>query len=123
MSLNFPKTVDVRAMFRHAYELIDVVGDEVTLLLRNDSGTYDSVGPLKAKVSELRVQDLIGGSTARVGDLKAILRAQSIPPGQRRLEAKDRVLWQGRHYAVVQYDDATARIGTEVLGVSIILRG
>ena len=123
MPLNFPTTIDVQAKFREAYELIDVVGDDLTLLLRNDAGAYVSIGPIKAKVSELRVQDLIVGSTARVGDLKAILRAASIPAGQRRLESKDRAQWKGRQYAVVQYDDATARIGDEVLGVSIILRG
>lgn len=123
MPLNFPTTIDVQAKFREAYELIDVVGDEVTLMLRNDAGTYDIVGPLKAKVSELRMQDIVIGSTARVGDLRAILRAQSIPPGQRRLESKDRVQWRGRQYGVVQYDDATASIGAEVLAVGIILRG
>jgi len=123
MPLNFPTTVDVQAKFREAYELIDVVGDEVLLMLRNAAGTFDDVGPLKAKVSELRMQDIAAGSTARVGDLRAILRASSIPAGMGRMEQKDRVLWRAREYAVVQYDDATASIGAEVLAVTIIMRG
>ena len=44
MPLNFPTTIDVQAKFREAYELIDVVGDEVTLMLRNDAGSVASPG-------------------------------------------------------------------------------
>lgn len=117
-------TADVQERFRKAYDyLINLVGDDVTLMLRNDTGTYDNVGPLKAKVSELRMQDIVAGSTARVGDLRAILLASSIPAGQRRMEQKDRIAWRAREYSVVQYDDATASIGAEVFGVTIIMRG
>lgn len=123
MALNFPTTVDVQAKFRDAYELIDVVGDLVTLRLRGDDGSYTDVATIKAKVSQLRPQDIIAGSSAQVGDLRAVLRATSIPAGMRRMERKDRVLWRGREYAVVEYDDATASIGTEVFGVNIFIRG
>ena len=123
MPLNFPATADIQAAFRAAYGLIDTVGDVITLRLRSDAGGFVDVGPLTAKVSELRLSEIVPGSGAQVGDLRAILQAQAIPSGQRRLEMKDRVLWRGREYAVIQYDDATASIGAEVLAVSIILRG
>jgi hypothetical protein len=114
--------MDLQARFRSAYQLIALVGDDITLMYRTDLG-YDSVGPLKAKVAELRMNEIVAGSSARIGDLRAIVLASSIPAGQRRLELKDRVLWRGRQYAVVQYDDATASIGDEVMGVNIYLRG
>jgi hypothetical protein len=122
--VSLPSTSWIQERFRSAYSLmIAAVGDDVTLMLRNAGGTFDNVGPLKAKVSELRLQDIVVGSTARVGDLRVILLAGSIPAGQRRMESKDRVLWRAREYAVVQYDDATASIGAEVMAVNIIVRG
>lgn len=121
MALN---TANIQAAFRSAYEvLITAVADEVTLRLRSDAGTYTDVGPIKAKVAELRLSEIVPGSAAQVGDLRAILLAQSIPADQRRMEMKDRVLWRGREYAVIQYDDASASIGAEVMAVNIILRG
>lgn len=122
MALNLPTTADLQAKFREAYALIDVVGDEVTLRLRQDDGSYTDVA-LKAKVSQLKPQDIIAGSTAQVGDLRAIVNAASIPAGMRRLERKDRMLWRGREYAVLEYDDATASIGADVLAVNIFVRG
>jgi len=113
--------IDLQARFRAAYQMIALVGDDITLMYRTDIG-YDSVGPIKAKVAELRMNEIVAGSSARIGDLRAIVLAASIPAG-RRLELKDRVQWRGRQYAVVQYDDATASIGAEVMAVNIYLRG
>lgn len=121
MNLSTPA---LQSAFRWAHELlINAVADEVTLLVRNDAGTFDNVGPLRAKVSELRMQDIVAGSTARTGDLRVILLASSVPVGQRRLEEKDRVLWRAREYGVIQYDDATDSIGAQVMAVTIIVRG
>jgi hypothetical protein len=123
MELTFPSTAAVQDSFRAAYQMIAVYGDDVLLRLRNAAGGYDDVGPLKAMVSALRLTDLVAGSTAQIGDLRAILLSSSIPPGQRRMEQKDRILWRGREYAVLQYDDATPSVGGEVLAVNIIIRG
>lgn len=117
-------TATLQQAFKAAHELLmNACADEVLLMLRNATSDFDTVGPLKAKVAELRMQDVVAGSTARAGDLSVILLASSIPPGQRRLEAKDRVLWRGREYAVIQYDDATDSIGAQVLAVKILVRG
>lgn len=123
-----PSTAWLQQKFRAAHQmLIGAVGDDVTLLLRNDTavgpGYYIPHGPLKAKVSELRMQDIVAGSSARIGDVRVILEASAIPAGLRRLEEKDRVLWRGRQYGVVQYDDATDSIGAQVMAVNIIVRG
>jgi len=122
MHIRFPATEQLQNQFRAAYEMIETVGEFVVLRYRLDDGGYDDA-MVKGKVSELRLVDIVAGSTARVGDLRVILHAKSIPLGARKMESKDRVNWRGREYAVVQYDNATASIGGEVFGVSIIVRG
>lgn len=116
-------TPDVQSLFRAAHDLLlGLLGDQVTLKLRQADGTFADAGPYKAKVSELRLQDVVAGSTARAGDLRVILLAADLQ-GQRRLELKDRVLWRGREYGVLQYDDATDSIGSESFAVNVFLRG
>lgn len=121
--LPMPDPAVLRAQFELAYELIDVVGDPVNIILRNDDGTYADPVAAMAKVSQFKVDELITGSPARQGDLRAILRATSIPPGQRRLEQRDRVQWKGKSYSVMNYDDATHAVAGAVMAVELWLRG
>ena len=121
--LPLPDPVKLRDDFRAAYALIDLVGDCVTVEMRNKAGGYDPPFTIKAKVSGFKLEELIAGGPARQGDLRAIARASALPAGMRRLEAKDRVTWRGRPMAVLNYDDATHALGGEVLGVELWLRG
>lgn len=118
-----PTTTQLQSWFHQAYQLLGVVADEVTLRYRESGNTWSEVGPIKGKVSALKLSEIVAGSTARVGDLRVILDTMAIPAGQRRMELKDRVLWRGREYAVVDYDDATASIGADQFAVWIIIRG
>jgi broad specificity polyphosphatase/5'/3'-nucleotidase SurE len=106
-----------------AYAGLDVVGDPITIVLRNDDGSYAAPVQAIARVSQFRLDELIAGSPARQGDFKALLRATWIPVGQRRLESRDRVLWRSQPYSVINYDDATHAVAGTVFAVMLWLRG
>jgi len=119
----FPSAAQLLADGRAAYAGLDVVGDPIAIILRGDDGSYAAPVDAVAKVSQFRLDELIAGSPARQGDLKALLRAKWIPAGQRRLEARDRVQWREKSYAVINYDDATHAVAGEVMAIMLWLRG
>lgn len=122
MATQFPPQGDIQAWFRDAYGLLLAVAEDIVLRYRQEDLTFTEI-QAKAKPSELVLTDIVAGSSARIGDVKLIVHASSIPPGTRRMEQKDRVLWRGREYAVVQYDHATPSIGGEPMAITIIVRG
>jgi hypothetical protein len=119
----FPSDAQLIADGMASYAGLDVVGDPIEIILRNDDGTYAAPVNAVAKVSQFRLDELFDGSPARQGDVKALLRATWIPAGQRRLEQRDRVQWRGKPYSVINYDDATHAVAGTVLGVMLWLRG
>ena len=119
----FPSAAQMIADGEAAYAGLDVVGDPIEIVVRNDDGSYAQPVRAVAKVSQFRLDELFDGSPARQGDLKALLRATWIPAGQRRLESRDRVLWRSQPYSVIQYDDATHAVAGTVFAVMLWLRG
>jgi hypothetical protein len=102
--------------------LIEFCGEEVVVRQKQGAGFVD-LDPIPAKVSAYRVQDLIPGASARIGDLVAIVMRDDLPPELTRLESKDRVTWRGRDYAVMNYDDATSSLAGQGVVVTMLLRG
>jgi hypothetical protein len=123
MGLPLPNPKKLAAQFRETYALIDTVGDDLTLELRNSAGGYDPPFTVKAKVSGFKLTDLVAGSSVRQGDLRAIIRSAALPAGMRRLEQKDRATWAGRPHAILNYDIATHAFAGEVMAVELWLRG
>ncbi len=119
----FPSPEQLRADGAGVYAGLDQVGDPIEIIVRNDDGTYATPVPAVAKVSQFRLDELIAGSPARQGDVKALLRATWIPAGQRRLEQRDRVQWRGKPYSVINYDDATHAVAGTVFAIVLWLRG
>ena len=123
MARGIPTPEQYRAMFRPMHAMIDSVGEPVTIRVRNAAGTYDDHGPIMAKMSAFRADEIIPGGPAKLGDVRAIVRAGALPPGLRRLENKDRVSWKGRDYAVTNWDDSSHAVGGETMAVEIWIRG
>jgi len=122
--LSMPSTARLQSQFRDAHRLIEVVGEPVTIELRAPDDTYETFGPVKAKVSTFAMADILANAVLRQGDLKALLHgdawtALGIPD----LQQKDRVRWRGRAYSVLRFDTATHSLAGELFAVEMVLRG
>jgi hypothetical protein len=102
--------------------LVEFCGETVTIRQRSGAG-YVDLKPIPAKVSAYRIQDIIPGASARIGDLIAIVLREDLPLDLPRLEQRDRVTWRGRDYAVLNYDDATSSLAGQGVVVTMLLRG
>lgn len=95
--------------------------ETVTLHVNNGTGfdTYQA----KAHVSNYRAQDLVEGGSIKLGDLRLIIDADTVPDGLRRLEAKDRIEVRGRVYGVEYWDDMSRSVGSTVIAYEAAVRG
>jgi hypothetical protein len=123
MGLPMPQPAQLAKRFGAAYALIDAVGDDVGLELRNASGGYDPPIIVKAKVSGFKTTDLIPGGPVVQGDFRAIIRFAALPAGMRPMDKRDRVTWAGRPYAVLNWDAATHALAGTAMAVELWLKG
>lgn len=107
-----------------AYQRVfDATGEHITVKINTEPGVWESHGPLLARPSALRPEDIAAGSTLKQGDMKFIVLALTFPV-QRRLEQKDRITWRGRDYAVISDDFGSTRSTSgNTLAREILARG
>lgn len=92
-------------------------------VLANSDGGFVSI-PTRALVSEYQDSDLIEGGSIVLGDMKVMLLQADIERlGIPRLGLADRVVIDGRAYAVIHWDAYTRTVGTTTLAVDLIVRG
>lgn len=119
--MRFPTASQISTWGRDTYAMLDTLGEAVTIEVHNGAG-YDPF-PAKAVVGAYRREELVVGGPIEQGDLRALFNAATFPDLPRRLERKDRVLWRGDLYAVMNHDDATRTGAGEVFGIELQLRG
>lgn len=106
---------------RSYVDALDTVGEPVVLRRRTGEATFDDL-PAVGMVKTMRLQDLVPGGPAQLGDFVLILLKRNLPAGYR-LERKDRVTVRGRDYAVVNWDDMTRGVRGHMFAVDVLLRG
>lgn len=119
--MRFPSPAQIQAWGREAYAMLNALGDDVVVHVWNGTG-YDE-HPARALVGAYRREELVPGGPVEQGDLKALFDAAAFPALGRRLERRDRVLWRGDLYAVMNHDDATRTGAGDVFGHELQLRG
>jgi hypothetical protein len=119
--MRFPSPAQIQQWGRETYAMLDALGDPVAIHVHNGAGfdEHTAVGVVGA----YRREELVPGGPIEQGDLKALFNAASFPATGRRLERKDRVLWRGALYAVMNHDDATRTGAGETFGIELQLRG
>ncbi len=95
--------------------------EPMTLLVNNGTG-YDEI-QVTGRPYRYQSTDLVEGGPIKLGDMRLIIDADSIPDGTRRLEAKDRVEVRGKRYGVIDWDDMTRSVGGQVLAINCTVRG
>lgn len=99
-------------------------GQSVSVTLKVSNGTgWDEHTGIKAHVSNYQESDLVAGGSIKVGDLKLIILADSLPADLRALEQKDRIEIGGKSYAVMHWDTHTRSIGDDLMAVEATVRG
>ena len=106
----------------HDFVVNDLGVDEVVTIKENN-GTAFVDHPSRAVVTQHRESDLIPGGTIQQGDLKLIISGTKWPAGLRDLEKKDRVVIQGKPYAVVHFDRFSRNVGGSPVAYELTVRG
>jgi hypothetical protein len=116
----FPSAAQLIADGLAAHAGIDIAGEPVTI---EADGT--SYGPVMAMVSAYRVGELVPGGPIETGDWRCLIFWPSFAALGigRRLERKDRLIWRGRRYAVLQFDDAGHAAAGQIFAAELQLRG
>ena len=120
--MNMPTTGWLQQTFAPIYELIDSAGEDIVIRENDGTGNYTDHNPIKAKPNPLKLEDLVGGSTAKQGDFFLICRAETFPVA-RSLEQKDRVRFRGRDYSIINDDANQHSIGGVVYARILHVRG
>lgn len=94
----------------------------VTLMVNNGKG-YDEYCGVHAHVSNWRESELIADGTIKIGDLRLIILAESIPCEIDRMQLKDRIKIGDRAYAVIHWDSNTRSIGADTVAIECTVRG
>jgi hypothetical protein len=120
--MRYPTPLFIQRMGREAYLFLETLGEPVTIMASDGAGGFTEY-PATMVPGAYRREDLVPGGPIEQGDVKGIFDASKFPPIGRRLERKDRVLWRGRLYAVLNHDDATRAGAAEIFGHELQLRG
>jgi hypothetical protein len=120
--MSMPSTAQLQAMFLPLLDLIDSVGEAITIRESTAPGQFTDHPPLRAKAQPFKAEELLAGSAAKQGDFKLLCRANRFPVS-RHLEQKDRVVFRGREYAVMNDDANQYSIGGQVLVRVLHVRG
>jgi hypothetical protein len=120
--MRFPTPAQIQEWGRETYAMLDALGEPVIIMLANAAGGFDEFGA-KAVMGAYRREELVPGGPIEQGDVKGLFNAASFPAIGRRLERKDRVLWRGRLYSVLNHDDATRSGAAAIFGIELQLRG
>jgi hypothetical protein len=111
------------AQYQSMYDrFLGPLSQKVGIRLNNGTG-FDPEILVDAHVSKYREQELVNDGPVMIGDLKLIIVYESLPVGMRDLEIKDRIVIDGRSYAVVRYDRHTRTVGDVVVAVEVTVRG
>jgi len=95
---------------------------EVTLHVNNGTG-FDKYTGVKARVIRYDETTLPANSTIKIGDLKLIILADTVPAGLRALELKDRIEIAGKIHSVMMWDPFTGTVGGELISITAAVRG
>ena len=108
--------------YQQMYQRFNKLYQVVTLMINNGTGftTYEGI---KAHVARYTEDDLVSGSSVKVGDIKVIIPSQNIPDSISMMREKDRIEIDGRSYAVVLWDDYTRKMGEDLVAVQVAVRG
>ena len=111
------------ATYKRMYNsILGPLAQEVIILLNNGTGFTRQSGVM-AHVSAWKESELVVEGSIKIGDLKLIIRSDTLPAGMRDLEQKDRIEIDGRSYAVINWDTHTRSIGDEGIAVQAAVRG
>jgi hypothetical protein len=120
--MRFPSPAQIRQWGREAYAELAALAEPVTIMVADGLGGFTDYAAAMMP-GAYRREELVPGGPIEQGDVKGLFDEASFPAIGRRLERKDRVLWRGRIYAVLNHDDATRSAAGAVFGIELQLRG
>jgi len=107
--------------YRNSMKKMAGLFQSVTLMMNNGTG-YNSY-PSTAHVSRYQEDELVADGSIKIGDLKVIIPADSLPDAVKKMQQKDRIEIDGRPYSVILWDDYTRKMGHDLVAIEVAVRG
>ena len=107
----------------HDFVVSDLEVDEDVSILEHVAGSANITHSSRGVVHQHRETDLVSGGTIQQGDLRVLISGTYWPEGLRDLERKDRVVIQGKPYAVIHFDKFTRSVGGSPVAYELSVRG
>ncbi len=94
----------------------------VTLRVAKAGGGFDDYAGVRAFVRGVGDEALMPGSTIQLEDVRVVILSDDLPAGLRKLSQKDRIVIDGRNWAIVSWNDQTRRVGNVPIAVEAVAR-